>query len=199
SVLRALYLKLKRADAMRWRVMIVGAGVKAQRLTRLIDEADSQDLKIIGYYPVRADGHEVAQMHILPSEGLLRVAQNNHIQEIVVAVDERRRSDGGDYPLDQLLDCKLSGIRVSEDIGFLEREIGKLDIRSLSPGWLVFSEGFSYSPVRDGLERLFDIVASSILLLMTWPFMLLAAIAIKLEEGLKAPLIYSQERVGYGG
>src|SRR5690606_27492766 len=34
--------------------------------------------------------------------------------------------------------------------------------------------------------------------LVTWPFMLVTIIAIKLEDGLRAPLVYSQERVGYG-
>jgi sugar transferase (PEP-CTERM system associated) len=127
------------------------------------------------------------------------LAKDLRVQELVVAVDERRRSDSGGYPLDQLLDCKLAGIRVSEDISFLERETGRLDIRSLSSGWLVFSDGFSYSPLRDSLERAFDIAVSMSLLLVTWPIMLLVALAIKLEDGVRAPLIYRQERVGYGG
>jgi sugar transferase (PEP-CTERM system associated) len=199
AILRALFLRLKSLDAMKWRVMMVGSGAKARRVTELLSQSDLSDLKLVGYCPVRDDGHEVDAALLLPRQGILQIAQAQQVQEIVVAVDERRRSESGGYPLDELLDCKLSGIRVTEDISFLEREIGKLDIRSLSPGWLVFSDGFSYSPVRDGLERLFDILASSILLLLTWPFMLLAAIAIKLEEGVRAPLIYSQERVGYGG
>lgn len=199
SGLRAIFLRLKGLESMKWRVMVVGSGAKAQRLGELIAASDSADLRIVGYYPVRNEGHQVSLESLLSAEGISNAAHRHGVQEIVVAVDERRRSESGGYPLDQLLDCKLSGIRVSEDISFLERETGKLDIRSLSPGWLVFSDGFSYSPVRDGLERLFDIIASSILLLLTWPFMLLAAIAIKLEEGLRAPLIYSQERVGYGG
>src|SRR5690606_33612691 len=85
------------------------------------------------------------------------------------------------------------------ELRFLERESGTLDIRSLSPGWLVFSDGFSFSPMRDALERGFDLLASALLLMVSAPLMLLAVIAIKLEEGLRAPLIYSQERVGYGG
>lgn len=199
ALLRAAFLRLTRLDSMKWRVMIVGAGHKAKRVASLIEGKDSSDLILTGFYPVTPDNHQVELSRVLPMQGINATANRLGVQEIVVAVDERRRSDSGGYPLDQLLDCKLSGIRVSEDISFLERETGRLDIRSLSPGWLVFSDGFSYSPVRDGLERLFDILASSLLLLITWPFMLLAAVAIKLEEGLRAPLIYSQERVGYGG
>jgi sugar transferase (PEP-CTERM system associated) len=199
SLLRLGFLRLRRMDWMQWRVMVVGAGPKAKRLASLVEKEDDGDMSIVGFYPVTANDHDVEAERVLPMRGLPVMAQALRVQEIVVAVDERRRSDGRGYPLDQLLDCKLAGIRVSEDIAFIERETGRLDIRSLSSGWLVFSDGFSYSPVRDGLERAFDIAASLTLLVVTWPVMLLAAVAIKLEDGVRAPLHYSQERVGYGG
>jgi len=45
-------------------------------------------------------------------------------------------------------------------------------------------------------KRLVDIIASLGLLLVAWPFMLLACLAILLENGLKSPVIYRQIRVG---
>jgi sugar transferase (PEP-CTERM system associated) len=157
-------------------------------------------LHVAGFWPVSEAEHKVPSEVLISYSGTLQAFCLQHkIQELVVAVDERRRSDQSGFPLDDLLDCKLNGISVIDDLSFLERESGRLDIRSLSPGWLVFSDGFSFSPLRDYLERGFDLMASTLLLLVTWPFMLLATIAIKLEEGARAPLIYSQERVGYGG
>jgi exopolysaccharide biosynthesis polyprenyl glycosylphosphotransferase len=44
-----------------------------------------------------------------------------------------------------------------------------------------------------------DIAASSIILLVTLPLMLLTTLAIKLEEGWHAPVFYAQQRVGLGG
>jgi sugar transferase (PEP-CTERM system associated) len=201
AILRDTFRRLSNMDSLKWRVMVIGAGNKAKHLSDLIDAKDGNDLLMIGFYPVTPQDHQIEPGKLLPANRRIReLAKELSIQEIVVAVDERRRREGvNNYPLEDLLDCKLDGVRVSEDISFLERETGRLDIRALSPGWLVFSDGFSYSPVRDGLERLFDIVASSLLLLITWPFMLIAVFAIKLEEGIRAPLIYSQERVGYGG
>src|SRR5690606_790777 len=178
----------------------IGAGPKARHLDDLIATRDSNDLCLVGYYPVTDSDQQIDAARLLdPQQPIRELAHRLSVQEIVVAVDERRRREGKGYPLEALLDCKLDGIRVSEDISFLERETGRPDIRTLSPGWLVFSDGTSYSPFRDGLERLFDLVASLLLLCVTWPLMLVAAIAIKLEEGIRAPLIYSQERVGYGG
>jgi exopolysaccharide biosynthesis polyprenyl glycosylphosphotransferase len=48
-------------------------------------------------------------------------------------------------------------------------------------------------------ERVFDVISSSALLLLTAPIMLLTILAIKLEEGWRAPIFYRQKRVGYGG
>jgi exopolysaccharide biosynthesis polyprenyl glycosylphosphotransferase len=48
-------------------------------------------------------------------------------------------------------------------------------------------------------KRWFDICASFILLMGTWPIMLITAVAIWLEDGFKAPVFFSQERVGLNG
>ena len=148
----------------------------------------------------RAPSRTFRSIRLVEPQGtLLEFSRKRKVQEIIVAVDERRRSGQNSFPLEELLDCKLDGIAVIDDLTFLERESGQLDIRTMSPGWLVFSDGFSFSFMRDLLERGFDVVASLLLLLLTWPLMLLAVLAIKLEEGLRAPIIYSQERVGFGG
>jgi sugar transferase (PEP-CTERM system associated) len=201
ATLRSLFHRFMGFSAMQWQVLVIGAGTKASRLMNILASGNVQrEIALVGFWPVTTVEPKVPADRIVRKEdSLFAFCTRNKIQEIVVATDERRSSDQGDFPLDQLLDCKLNGIFVTDDLRFLERESGKLDIRSLSPGWLVFSDGFSFSPMRDLLERGFDLFASALLLLMTWPLMLLAAIAIKLEEGIRAPLIYNQERVGYGG
>jgi exopolysaccharide biosynthesis polyprenyl glycosylphosphotransferase len=47
------------------------------------------------------------------------------------------------------------------------------------------------------IKRAFDIVSSSILLVVASPVMLLTALAVRLES--QGPIIYRQERVGLGG
>lgn len=201
ALLRFISRELVGNETLRWQVLVVGAGDRAQRVLTVLAEMNADDdIELVGCWPVNAAEPKVPLEKVLyqPTGALLEFCLRRKVQEIVVAVDERRRSDQNSFPLDELLDCKLDGIDVIDDLTFLERESGQLDIRTLSPGWLVFSEGFSFSPLRDVLERGFDVVASLGLLLVTWPFMLLTVLAIKLEEGLRAPLIYSQERVGYG-
>ena len=81
---------------------------------------------------------------------------------------------------------------------FLERETGKIRVDLVSIGWLVFSSGFRRSRMRTVIKRFIDIVVCSVLLLTTWPIMLIAAIAIKLEDGPFAKVFYRQMRVGRG-
>ncbi len=75
---------------------------------------------------------------------------------------------------------------------------GRVDLDSLNPSWLIFSDGFSAGRrLSSWGKRLFDILASLLLLLLTWPLILLTAIAVKLES--RGPAFYRQRRVGLYG
>ena len=108
------------------------------------------------------------------------LASELEIDEIVVAMDDRRQQ----FPLKELLDCRLAGIEVVELASFLERETGKVYLDILIPSWMIFGSGFRRDVFRRYSERAFDLVASFALLLLALPVMLLTALAIKFEEGL---------------
>ncbi len=115
------------------------------------------------------------------------------IEEIVVAVDERR----GGTPVDALLECKLQGVAVSGYSAFWERETGKMDLDALYPSWLIFSDGFVGSWIQTAIKRFFDVVVSLLLLFFSFPVLVLTAILIALES--RGPVFYRQERVGLNG
>jgi exopolysaccharide biosynthesis polyprenyl glycosylphosphotransferase len=64
---------------------------------------------------------------------------------------------------------------------------------------MIFGSGFRRDIVRRYSERAFDLFASLVLLLLALPVMLITVLAIKLEEGPRAPILYGQPRVGYAG
>jgi len=113
----------------------------------------------------------------------------------VVAVDDRRKG----LPMEDLLECKMEGIKIVDGASFYERESRKVALEMITPGWLVFSDGFNVSSVFGAGKRSLDLLAAGILLIFSFPLMLLTAIAIKIEDGLRAPVFYSQERVGLNG
>ncbi len=110
-------------------------------------------------------------------------------------MDDRRRA----FPVQELLECRLSGIDVIDLVSFLERETGRVRLDVLNPSWMIFADGFRRDPLRLFSERAFDLIASIGLLLVIWPVMLIAALAIKIEDGFSAPVFYRQARVGLEG
>lgn len=62
---------------------------------------------------------------------------------------------------------------------------------------MVFSEGFNRSNTRNTIKRIFDLAASSILFLISFPVLLLTIFLIKLDS--RGPVLYRQIRVGECG
>lgn len=177
------------------RVLIFGTGPRAVDVKSNLEQYD-RDIEIVGFYcPHRAEVRAIRD-ELLVGDGmsLLEVVRSLNIDEVVVAVTERR---GGGIPLEDLLHCKLLGVNVIDLATHFERSLGQVRLDALKAGWLVFGDGFDQSLGRQFIKRAFDIVVASALLILTLPLMILAAIAIVLEDGF--PIIYRQERVGWDG
>lgn len=176
-------------------ILIFGSGAAANLVGQTLMKADPH-ANIVGYFPgPNEDKAEVPHGKLLSAHGSLSETALKHgIDEIVVALSERR---GGSMPLRQLLDCKINGIRVVDLATYFERTLGQINIGHVSAGWLVFGDGFNQRAVRAFVKRVFDIVCSSVMIVLAAPLMLLAAIAIRLES--RGPVLYRQERVGLNG
>ena len=195
-LVRAVAQRLIDEDIFKRRVLVYGAGNNAMRLARLRRRADQRGFKLLGFVPAEGEDIQVSEERLVRANGALHeYARKNGIEEIVVAMDDRRRS----FPLKELLECRLAGIVISEQVTFLERETGKVHLELLTPSWIIFGGGFRKNGMRIRSERMFDLAASSGLLLLASPIMLLTALAIKIEDGLSAPVFYGQDRVGYAG
>ncbi len=191
---KALFLSFADTDLFKRRVVLLGAGERAAEMIRMMRrKSDQRGFKILGCVPVSTDPVSVSVPLLLhPDEALCEWASRLGVQEIVVGPDERR----GTLSVTALLECKQRGIAVTELAEFFEREAGKIKMEPTNPSWLVFSDGFNISPMRRAIKRCFDLVIALLVLLFTWPFMLLTVLAIRLESGLRAPVLYYQERVG---
>jgi len=196
---RWLFILLVDTAKLKRRVVIFGAGVKAKKL--LDDLAPSMDVigvSIVGCIPSASEICVVDPALVIgmPVDWLAFVKQAQ-ISEIVISPDERRRNTGEAFPLEQFLDCKIAGIPSSDALSFCERELGKIDISLLQPSWMLFSDGFKYSKRRLLAKRLFDIALASLFFVVLWPFMLLTAIAVRLDSS--GSVLYHQTRVGLNG
>lgn len=177
------------------RVLIFGAGVEAESVGNVLRKSDP-DIQIVGFYPSPTDTEIClpAQVVLSREMSLSDTAHALKVNEIIIAVRERR---GGILPLRELLDCKLSGVKVLDLASYFERALGQIRLDSLRVGWLIFGEGFRQGWLRTAVKRLFDIVAASILLVLALPVMAVTALLIVIEDGF--PVFYRQERVGLNG
>ena len=183
----------------RRKVMVLGAGERASIIEkRMRRDVDRQGFRMHGFIVMEGDlANGIVNENRIKLDGsLVNYALEHDIDEIVVASDERR----GNLPVDELFACKIRGIEITEILDFIERETGQVAVNLIYPSWVIYSNGFASSNhLRNTLDWVFNASIAFVLLLITWPVMLITAILIKLDEGLKAPVFYFQERVGLDG
>ena len=195
-LLRLGFLRLVGDSPFKRRVLVYGAGRRAEPIVSLRRKADQRGFQVIGFVRPPDQGLGVPMERLLQLDGLLiELCKRHDIDEVIVAMDERRQT----FPIRELLDCRLAGIDVTDVASFLERETGRVRIDVLNPSWLIFGEGFKRGSFRLQSARVFDLLAVVALSIVACPCMLVTAVAIKLEDGWRAPLFYVQERVGFAG
>ncbi len=190
-LLRAIFRQLGGWHRFRRRVLVMGAGQAAEKLV-VLAKTKNVGFKVAQFIQMSPSetriGHAITREDI---GSLAEMASKNSIDEVILAMDERR----GSLPVASLLEVKMAGIQVSDLPTFLERETGRVDIDSLNPSWMIFSDGFNGArQIEVVIKRAFDIAASSMLLILTCPILLVTALIIKLTS--PGPIFYRQQRVG---
>ena len=178
------------------RVLVYGTGRAATAISGLRRRTDQRGFSLVGFVQPEGEALAVPAARVVePNGNILELCMSCQVDEIVVAMDDRRRR----FPIAELLDCRLAGIDVTELPTFLERETGRVRIDVVNPSWLIFGEGFNRGSLRLLTSTALDIFASLLILVAALPVMLLTALAIKWEDGWHSPVFYHQQRIGLGG
>jgi sugar transferase (PEP-CTERM system associated) len=193
-VLRVLLGKALGSQAFKRRIVVLGAGPRAARL-KALSKQPGAGFAVVGYVSMSEANRVIPEA--IARDAIYNLADHVvllNASEVVLALEERRNS----LPLRDLLRIKTTGVHVNEISTFLERETGRVDLDSVNPSWLIFSDGFSSGRMfSSAFKRLFDIAASSLLLILTLPLVLLTALLVKFES--RGPAFYRQRRVGLYG
>jgi sugar transferase (PEP-CTERM system associated) len=196
SMARILFERIVDQDLFKSRVLVYGAGRLAASLLALRRRSDQRGFKVVGFISTPGDTTQAPpERQVERPADLFRWAVAHDVDEIVVAMDDRRQG----FPVHEFLECRLAGIEVLELQTFLERETGKVHLDIMNPSWIIFGTGFNTSLLNRAFERAFDLLVSALLLVLASPLMLLTALAIRLEDGWNAPILYRQARVGRFG
>ena len=108
-------------------------------MSNLRRRSDTRGIQIVGFYQISGETILVPSNRVVTLSGsLLDYCQQNLIDELVVAMDDRRRL----FPVYELLQCRLNGYNVVDIADLLERETRRVKLDVLSPSWFIFSPGF---------------------------------------------------------
>ncbi|WP_189483040.1 TIGR03013 family XrtA/PEP-CTERM system glycosyltransferase [Alishewanella tabrizica] len=187
----------------RRKVLVLGAGERAAIIEkRMRRNVDRKYFDLIGFVSIAGDKEGfIPDEKLIPLDymnDLFTFAENNDIDQLVIACDERRNM----LPVDLLFKCKTRGIDVTEILDFIESETGQIAVNLIYPSWVIYSNGFANSHrFKTNLDYRLNVLLALITLAVTWPIMLITALLIYLEDGRKtgASVFYKQTRVGFDG
>ncbi len=178
------------------RILIVGAGWAGHTLYELVK--DNPVFKVVGFIDDDHKKHGVFNSPaVLGDYKILNEMVREHKVDSVVIAITHLKSLG---LLKSLLDCKMKGVQVYDDMpSFYEEVTGKIPVEHVSDFWFVSTpiSGMKKNIYNMKAKRMFDIVFSITGILVSLPFIILTAIAIKRDS--KGTTLYRQERVGFNG
>jgi sugar transferase (PEP-CTERM system associated) len=174
------------------RLLILGTGTAARSVAELITAQHDYAYRVVGFVDDTDDVTPAGPL-VGRTADLARLIRQHHVDRVVVSLSDRR----GRMPIRELLQAKLSGVRVEDAATTYERLTGKILIDEIKPSWLIFSDGFRASRTTRAVKRVVDLMLAAVGLAIAAPLLLLTAIAVRLDS--PGPVLYRQERVGENG
>ena len=195
-LVRTIFYQLFKLKYLESRIIFIGCGTLAKECSDLaMHNISYHKYNIVGFVQLPGEASCILPSTIFPTgNSLISLTNKYNANEVIVAVNNRR---GESFPIQELLVCKLNGIKVTDAASFFEREACQIRVDSLQPSWLVFGGGFDQSFLRSFIKRIFDLFASTIILIVSFPVILITALCIYFED--RTPIFYQQERVGMDG
>jgi len=175
------------------RVLLMGNSSILDELIRPLLDRPEFGYTILGY--LREDDGECS----FPVPCLGRVNEVRAVcaeykpTRIVVGMAERRNR----LPVQDLLDIRFGGIRIEDAADTYEMAMHRVCSRKIQPSQLIFSSMLGPRSQAIAFQKAYSFVLGIVGMVLTLPFMLAAALAVKLSS--KGPMLYRQRRVGLDG
>jgi sugar transferase (PEP-CTERM system associated) len=196
-LLRAVFFHFAGVESRKHRVLVLGTGVNAARIASMEENSPHQlGFTVVSYVNLE-EGHSIIpeDRKIELTGSLLDLVFELEVNEIVIAVDDRRKG----LPVDDILDCKMSGIVIFDLLTFFEKETSRVNIDLLHPSWIYYSPGFNVGVIGQNGKRLLDIIVSVVMIMMFSPFFVIVTLLSLIGSLGRHPVFYHQARVGQNG
>lgn len=189
-LLRRLVVRFSSRVQFASRILIVGAGDLAQQVADLIPD-DGNPHSYVRFISCTNMEAIVDKQNIVGQiDEIEDIVVDYKPQKIVIALKEKR----GNLPLKEFMHSKLKGIEILDSTTFFEQEKQCLMIEEMQPSAFIYTQGFRMTPFMRAYKRIYDIIFSSIGLLLSAPLFPVLAVWIKLDS--PGPVFFKQLRVG---
>jgi exopolysaccharide biosynthesis polyprenyl glycosylphosphotransferase len=175
-------------------LLIVGGGARARRLASVISMRQDLGYVLLGYVdndPAFADAELAGASFLGSIDDLPRIVAGEVIDEVAIALPIKSHYTQIESAVVLLEEQGITTHVLSDLFPQKLARSRQIDLGGMPIVSLHSTPAFSW---RTEAKRIFDLVVASILLLLSSPIFLLAAIAIKLESA--GPVFFLQERVG---
>jgi exopolysaccharide biosynthesis polyprenyl glycosylphosphotransferase len=186
-----------RAEGVKQRVIIIGAGRIGTQVAHLLSQSHQREAEVVGFLdknPLAGSRHEEEGLPVLGSSyDLPDVLQEYEVDKAIIAFSTAPHQ----RVLEIIWECDRQGVDVSIVPRFFEAATVQSSIENVSGVPLMHLNRARLKGFNGLLKRAFDFAATTAGLLVIWPVLLVLALAIKLDS--PGPVIFSQKRAGYDG
>lgn len=177
-------------------VLIVGAGQDGKVIAEEVQSRPELGLKVVGFLDDNMNTIEDEDSTI-PILGLTcdseAVIKDNNVKLVIIAVKSRMDS----AILTDLVRGIPLGVKVWRMAKFYEKITKKYFISKMTVNWLFYACVRKKALLFTYIKRLCDIIASILIMIITLPLSLIAAVGIKFSDF--GPVFYTQTRIGKFG
>ena len=192
---RYTFSALLSGELFRHKTVIVGSGPQAQAIIEVINRNPGSGLDITGLVNPPWKDRKPPPPGVEELGEKIDTDQLERLKIDTLLIDNTV-GDRSDL-IRALIECSHRGMRIIDIATLYEKLTSKIPFEFIDDQWLLLSLMSRNKVLHDRLKRVFDLLFSSLLLLLLSPLMALAAVATLLETG--RPVFHVQERIGPRG
>jgi exopolysaccharide biosynthesis polyprenyl glycosylphosphotransferase len=190
SITRLYFRRQNNSPTQKRRILIVGNGPLGQNIRLQINKIENKSLTMVGF----VDDQMMDNAQMLGGKANIKeIVSSAQISDVVIALPYSAYHEMGEI-VKQLDECP---VQIWVALGFFDLALYKTGIEDFAGIPMLDLRASAIDDYQRMLKRVFDLTLGVVGLLLTFPLMLLAALAILLDDG--PPILFRQKRAGENG
>lgn len=177
-------------------VLIIGTNDKALKTAHLIDTHPEWGMRVVGFLSndKKKVGHRISNHVVIDRADHLDTALNNNVIDCVLFEGDKNYLSKIDTIVQR---CETEGLDFAFTTSTYRSEDGNVFVENLGGLSMVFIKYVFQNPIILFIKRVFDFMASAILIFLCLPLWVVIPILIRADS--PGTILFRQERVGKNG